>query len=94
LRLPRWRHRPASAPSAVRKGHAELMEWSRTTNDEIRRVAERFHATPKETYDFWCECGCRYHVRATIRRFDSLRRLGQPLLLPGHVTALATEGRY
>jgi len=60
------------------------MEWSRLANDDVRRVAQGFEATPKEAYSFWCECGCRERLTVRLRKFDALRLEGQPLLLQGH----------
>jgi len=60
------------------------MEWSKAANDDVRRVAEGFGDNPEDRYDFWCECGCRGRLTTTLRRFDALRRDGQPLLLERH----------
>ena len=63
------------------------MEWSSAANDEVRHVADTFGGDPKERYDFWCECGCRKRLTVPLRKFDALRRDGEPLLFRGHATA-------
>jgi hypothetical protein len=56
-------------------------------NAEIRALGHRFLPFDGFDWGFWCECGdesCHEHVMLPLRRFDELRRLGDPLLADGH----------
>jgi len=58
-------------------------------NAEIRALGHRFLPFDAFDWGFWCECGdgsCHEHVMLPLRRFDELRRLGDPLLAEGHPT--------
>lgn len=56
-------------------------------NGEIRALGHRFLPFDAFDWGFRCECGdasCREHVMLALRRFDELRRAGDPLLADGH----------
>jgi hypothetical protein len=65
-------------------------------NAEIRAFGDRVF--PFDAFDtrFWCECGdelCHEPVLLSLRRFDELRRVGDPLLAEGHPIERARELR-
>jgi hypothetical protein len=56
-------------------------------NAEIRALGDRVFPFDIVDTRFWCECGdesCHEPVLMSLRRFDELKELGDPVLADGH----------
>jgi hypothetical protein len=69
-------------------GRLELMA---DVNARVHELAEKLHESVGADGDEWgfmCECGaseCRERVALSLPQFETLRRLGEPILASGHV---------
>jgi len=61
----------------------------RELNRNVRMAVKRFDlsGTDEETWDFLCECGlddCQEWVTLQVTEYESLQRMAEPILAPGH----------